>query len=64
MWCEDAIRALLSTEDAEVQLVSGCKENQVKFHPQFDDIILLSAPVETLVGRLATKTNNSYGTAP
>jgi dephospho-CoA kinase len=31
---------------------------------QFDHIILLSAPPETLVERLATRTSNSYGKAP
>lgn len=64
MWREDAIQALLSTEDAEVLFVAGCEENQAKFHTQFDHIILLSAPVETLVERLVTRTNNSYGKEP
>ena len=63
-WREDAIQELLSTEDTEVLFVAGCEENQAKFHPQFDHIILLSAPVETLVERLATRTGNSYGKAP
>lgn len=63
-WREDAIQALLSTEDAEVLFVAGCEENQVKFHPQFDHIILLSAPLEIMAERLATRTNNSYGKAP
>lgn len=44
--------------------VAGCEENQASFHPQFDDIVLLSAPLETLVQRLAARTNNSYGRAP
>jgi dephospho-CoA kinase len=64
LWSEEAIQALLSTEDAEVLFVAGCEENQVKFHAQFDHIILLRAPVETLVERLATRTNNSYGKVP
>jgi dephospho-CoA kinase len=64
MWREDAIQGLLSTEDAEVLFVAGCEENQARFHSQFDHIILLSAPVETLVERLATRTTNSYGKAP
>ncbi len=64
MWREDAIQTLLSTEDAEVLFVAGCEQNQAKFHPQFDHIILLSAPVEILVERLATRTSNSYGKAP
>jgi dephospho-CoA kinase len=63
-WREDAIQALLSTEDAEVLFVAGCEENQVQFHAQFDHIALLSAPPETLVKRLATRTSNSYGKTP
>jgi dephospho-CoA kinase len=64
MWREDAIRLLLDTEDADVLFVAGCEENQVKFHPRFDHIILLSAPVQVLVERLAARTSNSYGKAP
>lgn len=60
-WREDAIEALLATEDADVLFVAGCEENQVRFHAQFDHIVLLSAPVETLVERLATRTNNPFG---
>lgn len=63
-WREDAIQDLLSTEDADVLFVAGCEENQVKFHPQFDHIVLLSAPLDTLVERLATRTSNPYGKAP
>jgi dephospho-CoA kinase len=63
-WREDAIQALLTTEDVDVLFVAGCEENQAKFHRQFDHIVLLSAPLETLLARLATRTNNSYGKAP
>lgn len=64
MWREDAIQALLATEDAKVLFVAGCEENQATFHPQFDQIILLSAPIDTLVQRLAMRTTNSYGKNP
>lgn len=64
MWRENAIEALLAAEDANVLFVAGCEENQAKFHAQFDQIVLLSAPLETLVERLATRSNNSYGKAP
>ena len=36
----------------------------MQFHAQFDHIILLSAPFETLVERLATRTSNSFGKSP
>jgi dephospho-CoA kinase len=61
LWREEAIQALLATEDADVLFVAGCEENQAKFQAQFDHIVLLSAPIDTLVERLATRTNNSYG---
>lgn len=60
-WREDAIQELLATEDTGVLFVAGCEENQVKFHPWFDHIILLSAPAELLTRRLATRTNNPFG---
>ncbi len=30
MWPEDAIQAILDTEDAEVLFVAGCEENQAR----------------------------------
>lgn len=60
-WREDAIQALLATEDTSVLFVAGCEENQVKFHTWFDHIILLSAPAEVLTQRLGTRTNNPFG---
>jgi hypothetical protein len=48
----------------DVLFVAGCEENQAQFHTQFDHIILLSAPLEVLAGRLATRTGNPYGKAP
>ena len=64
IWREDRIQRLLSTEDAEVLFVGGCKSNQGKFYPRFDHVILLSAPVELLLQRLATRTTNPYGKHP
>jgi hypothetical protein len=63
-WREDATGLFLDTGDAVVLFVAGCEENQVRFHPRFDLIILLSAPVEILAGRLAWRTTNSFGQAP
>lgn len=63
-WREDAIAALLATEDADVLFLAGCEENQVRFHPQFDHVILLSAPIKTMLQRLRARTSNPYGQAP
>ena len=64
VWREDRIQRLLSTDDAEVLFISGCKSNQAKFYAQFDHIVLLSAPAQVIVERLATRTNNPYGKHP
>jgi shikimate kinase len=64
VWREDRIQRLLSTEDADVLFVSGCKSNQARFYAQFDHIVLLSAPIPLIVERLATRTTNSYGKHP
>jgi shikimate kinase len=63
-WREDAIAALLDTRDADVVFVAGCEENQVRFHSRFDMIILLSAPAQTMIERLAARTGNPYGKTP
>ena len=63
-WREDAIGQLLDTEDTGVLFVAGCEENQIRFHPRFDLIILLSAPAEVLVERLASRTSNPFGKSP
>ena len=64
LWREKAVQGLLDTEDADFLFIAGCEENQVKFHAQFDHIILLSAPLDTMLQRLATRTDNPYGKAP
>jgi dephospho-CoA kinase len=63
-WREEAVEQLLDTEDAPVLFLAGCQENQVRFHPRFDAIVLLTAPLETLVERLDTRTGNPFGKAP
>jgi shikimate kinase len=64
VWREDRIRELLNSEDADVLFLSGCSPNQGKFYPQFDHIILLTAPAEVIIERLAARTNNLYGKRP
>ena len=64
VWREDRIQDLLFTEDSDVLFVSGCAENMPKFFPQFDLIVLLSAPDSVIVERLRTRTTNQYGKRP
>src|ERR1700682_6159921 len=62
LWRDDRVQEVLSADDADVLFISGTSRNQVKFYPQFDHIVLLSAPAHVLVERLTTRTNNPYGT--
>lgn len=64
VWREDRIQALLSTTDADVLFVSGCAANQGNFYPQFDHVVLLTAPAAVIAQRLATRTTNPYGKHP
>lgn len=64
VWREDRVQELLSAEDADVLFVSGCAANMGQFLPQFDHVVLLSAPAEVILARLATRTNNAYGKHP
>jgi len=60
-WDVDRVRELLATEDADVLFVVGSDDAQVLFYPDFDHIVLLSAPSAVVVERLASRTNNPFG---
>ena len=61
VWREDRIAELLA-HDREVTLyVSGTVSNQGRFYPRFDAVVLLSAPAEILLDRIAGRTTNDYG---
>ncbi len=64
VWREDRIRDLLAREDSDLLFLSGCADNMGQFLPHFDRIVLLSAPADTIVQRLKTRTNNTYGKHP
>ena len=64
VWREDRSNDLLSTEDGDVLFLGGCSPNQGKFYPRFDHVVLLSAPADVIVERLATRTTNPYGKRP
>ena len=63
LWDEARIEALLDEPD-ELLFVLGIEENTVRFLPRFDAVVLLSAPVEVLTERLATRTTNPFGKDP
>ena len=61
VWREDAMAVLLSRYEGGTLFVAGCKTNQGKFYPLFEHIVLLSAPLEVLLARIARRTANPYG---
>jgi dephospho-CoA kinase len=64
IWREQAIADLLASHHAGNLFVAGCKSNQGKFYCQFHHIVLLSAPADVLLARIAARTNNPYGKRP
>jgi adenylate kinase family enzyme len=58
-WDGPRMAALLA-ERAEV-VVSGTVPNQGRFYECFDHVVLLSAPLDVLLDRVARRTNNPYG---
>ncbi len=64
VWRADRMRALLGSAGDGTLFVSGCAPNMRAFLPQFDLVILLSAPAELTLERLRARTNNAYGKRP
>lgn len=58
-WDGERMRELLA-RDPDV-VVSGTSENQGRFYDRFEQVVLLSAPVEVLIDRVRRRTANPYG---
>lgn len=58
-WDESRMTRLLAEHDTVA--VSGTAENQGRFYDRFEHVVLLSAPLEVLLERVASRTNNPYG---
>ena len=61
MWQEERVRALLSSPLDNHMFISGCAENMDQFYPLIDVVILLSAPVDTIMQRLTERSGANYG---
>jgi dephospho-CoA kinase len=65
VWREDRIDELLTRHEQETPdeplFLAGCVSNQGLFRSRFAAVVLLSAPVELLLERLATRTTNDFG---
>jgi shikimate kinase len=61
IWQEDRVRELLSRQSEGVLFVSGCAENMHRLFPLIERIILLSAPLATIMERLEARASGGYG---
>jgi len=64
VWREDRVGELLAREREGTLYVSATVSNQGRFYPQFDAVVLLSAPLEVLLGRVEGRTTNEFGKTP
>jgi len=64
LWREDRMTSLLDSDDARTLFVSGCAANQSKFYDRFDAVVLLRAPADVILDRVARRTTNDYGKTP
>src|SRR6187455_2482596 len=64
LWVEERIAALLDADDGRSLFVQGTVRNQGKFYDRFDAVVLLSAPADVILDRVAVRTTNDYGKTP
>ena len=64
LWVEDAMTRLLDSDDAQALFVAGGVRNQSKFYDRFDAVVLLTAPPDVILHRVAARTTNDYGRTP
>lgn len=60
-WVEEKMDALLASTYEPSLFVAGGVRNQATFYDRFDAVVLLSAPPEVLLERVAHRTSNDYG---
>ena len=61
LWREDRIEALLNGYRDEVFFISGSVSNQGQFYPRFDAVVLLTAPANVILERVARRESNAFG---
>jgi hypothetical protein len=64
LWVEDRMAELLQEGDDRTLFVQGCVRNQGKFYDRFDAVVLLSAPAQVLLSRIASRKTNNWGKSP
>ncbi len=60
LWVEERITGLLDSDDGRSLFVEGCVRNQSTFYDCFNAVVLLSAPADVILERVARRTTNNY----
>ncbi len=63
-WVAERMTTLLSSDDGRTLFVGGGARNQSTFYDRFDAVVLLSAPIDVLLDRVARRATNPYGNTP
>ena len=61
LWVEDRMNELLDADDDRPLFVAGGVRNQAKFYDRFDAVVLLTAPADVMLERVARRSTNAYG---
>jgi broad-specificity NMP kinase len=60
-WDVERMTTMLDEYAGAALFVSGCRSNQGSFYDRFDHIVLLSAPLDAMMERIATRATNPFG---
>jgi dephospho-CoA kinase len=61
LWREELIEALLDEHAGGTLFLAGCVANQGRFYERFDAVVVLSAPAEVILERVAVRETNEFG---
>lgn len=64
VWGEERLNGLLDAHKDEVLFIGGCAPNMGRFRPRIGHIVLLTAPIEVILERVAHRSSNPYGKTP
>ncbi|MCL1870154.1 MAG: AAA family ATPase [Promicromonosporaceae bacterium] len=61
LWDVARVRARLDAHSEDVLFVAGTVSNRHELRERFDAVVLLTAPRDVLLGRVAARADNPYG---
>ncbi|MEL6362326.1 MAG: AAA family ATPase [Pseudomonadota bacterium] len=64
LWDEEKVIRLLDNSRERDLFLAGCAPNMGRFRARFDQVILLSAPVDVILDRVSKRKTNPYGKTP